>query len=216
MDAVEQVTVVSEQIGQFNPHALLYIAHETEFEKTLSSMALLIENRTDLGYDELRELVRQSGVTHGMPRTMAMRKLGAVREPIVGWAYRQIAADARAKGILPVWVFIPMPVPGTGPCPPGSAQLFCFGNLNRPGAAADASDPRVQRMFALAREAGFEILDLSNVYGDTELTSLWISAADGHPNPAGHRMVAAGLYSALQNNAVITHELARITTRSGN
>jgi hypothetical protein len=98
---------------------------------------------------------------------MALRKLGPYNDAVVGWAYQRIADQARAQGIQPVWVFVPMPVPGTGPCPPGSAQLFCFGNLARAGAAADASDPRVARLFALARQAGFVVVDLSSVYGDT-------------------------------------------------
>jgi hypothetical protein len=209
-NVIEQVAVVDQKVVQFQPHGLLYIAHETEFEKTLGSLASLVESRTDLVYDELRDIIRRAGLNPGMPRTIALRRLGAHRDEVIAWGYRHIASEARSRGILPVWVFIPMPVPGTGPCPPGSAQLFCFGNLSRAGAAADATDPRVNRLFALAREAGFVVLDLSNVYGDTELTSLWIAAADGHPNIAGHRMIADGLFTALRNDRQIVDHMDRV------
>jgi hypothetical protein len=213
-NALEQVAVVDQRIGSFQPHAVLYIAHETEFEKTMAGVAQFVENRTDLVYDELRDIVEDAGVRPGLARTIALRRLGIHQERLMGWAYTRIAAEARARGILPIWVFVPMPVAGTGPCPPGAAQLFCFGNLSRAGSNADASDPRVQRLFALARQAGFVVLDLSTVYGETELTSLWISAADGHPNAAGHRMIAAGLLDAVSKSPVITEDFARVTQRS--
>ncbi len=215
-NALEQAAVIDQRISSFGPHGVLYIAHETEFEKTINTLSTFIETRTDLVYDELRAIVREAGVEPGMPRTIALRRLNAVRDQLLGWSYRHMAAQARAQGILPVWVFIPMPVPGTGPCPPGSAQLFCFGNLSRAGAAADASDPRVNTLFNLAREAGFVIVDLSNVYGDTDLLSLWISKADGHPNAAGHRIIADGLFKQLHSNATISQDFAKVTTRSVN
>ncbi|HET9440582.1 MAG TPA: hypothetical protein VFO52_10445 [Longimicrobiales bacterium] len=215
-NALEQVAVIDQRIGQFGPHGVLYIAHETEFEKTITSLSTLVETRTDLVYPELRAIVREAGVQPGMPRTIALRRLNAVRDKLVGWSYRHMAAQARAQGILPVWVFIPMPVPGTGPCPPGSAQLFCFGNLSRAGAAADASDPRVNTLFNLARDAGFVILDLSNVYGDADLLSLWIAKTDGHPNAEGHRMIADGFFKQLNGNITISQDFDKVTTRSVN
>jgi hypothetical protein len=213
-NAIEQVVVVDKLVGRFQPHGLIYIAHETEFEKTMGILSNGVEDRTDLMYDELRNIVHASGIEPGMPRTMALRKLGPHRDAVVGWAYKRIAEQARAQGMLPIWAFVPMPVPGTGPCPPGSAQLFCFGNLSRAGAAADASDPRVARLFELAREAGFVIVDLSNVYGDTDLMSLWIAPNDGHPNAAGHKIIADGLYQALNANSTITKDFDRVTPRS--
>jgi hypothetical protein len=215
-NAIEQVSVVDKLVGRFQPHGLIYIAHETEYEKTMGILSNDVESKVDLEYDELRNIVKASGLEPGMPRTMALRKLGPYSDAVVGWAYKRIAEQSRAKGILPVWVFVPMPVPGTGPCPPGSAQLFCFGNLARAGAAADASDPRVARLFALAREAGFVIVDLSNVYGDTDLMSLWIAPNDGHPNAAGHKIIADGLYNALNANPTITKDYDRVTPRSEN
>jgi hypothetical protein len=213
-NAVEQATVVEKVVPQFKPHGFLYIAHETEFEKTMGILANFVEDRVDLTYPELRSIVADADLKPGMTRTIALRRLNAHRDEVVGWAYRKIVADARAQGIQPIWAFIPMPVPGTGPCPPGYEQMFCFGNLSRAGAAADASDPRVNRLFELAREAGFVILDLSNVYGDTDLTSLWISKTDAHPNAAGHRVIAEGLYKALKANPEITRDHERVTTRS--
>jgi hypothetical protein len=214
-NAVEQVATVDQRVFRFSPNAIIYIAHETEFEKTINSLANMVESRTDMSaYPELAGIVARAGLEPGMPRTMALRNLGAQREAIIAWAYRHIAERSRAQGVLPVWVFVPMPVPGTGPCPPGSAQLFCFGNVARAGAAADAADPRVKRLFEIAGEAGFVTLDLSNVYGDADLASLWIAATDGHPNAAGHRLIADGLAAALTSNATITEDMTRITTRS--
>ena len=215
-NAVEQVAAVDMRLAQFEMDGMLYIAHETEFEKTLGSVARLVESRTDLVYPELRDIVERAGVEPGLPRTIALRRLGTLRDEIIAWAYRQMAAESRAAGVLPVWAFVPMPVPGTGPCPPGSAQLFCFGNTARPGAAADASDPRVRRLFELAEEAGFVTLDLSNVYGDVDLKTLWIAATDGHPNAVGHELIANGLYTALRASTPVARDMSETTTRSAN
>jgi hypothetical protein len=214
-NAIEQVAVVDQRIEEFQPHALIYIAHETEFEKTMAGLAQFVDNRTDLVYEELRQIVADAGVDPGMARTIALRRLGPHRDRVMGWAYSHIAQRARAGGILPIWVFLPMPVPGTGPCPPGTEQLFCFGNQARVGAAADVSDPRVAKLFELAHQAGFVVIDLSNVYGDTELTDLWISAADGHPSAAGHRMIADALFKAIYENPLITQDFRRVIERSG-
>jgi hypothetical protein len=98
-------------------------------------------------------------------------------------------------------------VAGTGPCPPGNAQLFCFGSTSRVGAPADRTEPRVRRLFELARAAGFTTLDLSDIYGTVALTSLWISAQDGHPNAAGHEMIANGLFRALRQDSTVAAAL---------
>jgi hypothetical protein len=63
----------------------------------------------------------------------------------------------------------------------------------------------------MAREAGFVVLDLSNVYGETELLSLWVSAADGHPSVTGHQMIAEHLFRAIQDDPTIAQDLDRVT-----
>lgn len=138
----------------------------------------------------------------------------------MSWAYRKVVADARAREIVPVWVFLPMPTPGADrPCPP-ERSAFCFGSATRPGAAADQSDPRVANLFRLAQEAGFVTLDLSGVFDGHDLKSFWIAEWDGHPNAAAHRLIADRLYDALEHadptlSAALFADRTAISTLTG-
>jgi hypothetical protein len=52
-------------------------------------------------------------------------------------------------------------------------------------------------MSALARRAGFEIVDLSNVYDGYDLHEVRIAEWDQHPSQRGHRILADRLYEEM-------------------
>ncbi|HEX9728998.1 MAG TPA: SGNH/GDSL hydrolase family protein [Gemmatimonadales bacterium] len=181
----------------FRPDAVWYVAHETEFDKSIAALAQILTADVPIDDPELAALAMRAGVEPGMKEPFALRRLQVIERELILWGYRRIVAAAREGGAQPAWIFMPMPVGGRGaPCAPGRAELFCFGNIAKPGTAADRNDPRVEALFELAEEAGFDIVDLSGVYDGHELQSLWISAWDGHPNALGHRLVADRLWFA--------------------
>ena len=54
------------------------------------------------------------------------------------------------------------------------------------------------QILALAKEAGFPILDLSGVFHNRGKENLWIAENDAHPNALGSRLVADKLYELLR------------------
>ncbi len=45
-----------------------------------------------------------------------------------------------------------------------------------------------------ARESGFVILNLTGMYDDLELESLWVQEWDRHPNEKAHKLIADLLF----------------------
>ena len=64
-------------------------------------------------------------------------------------------------------------------------------------------EAEVAELARRAREAGFVVLDLSEVYEDQEEASLILGGGDNHPNAAGHRLIADRLYEALHEEGAI-------------
>ena len=52
----------------------------------------------------------------------------------------------------------------------------------------------------LATNAGFAVLDLSDVYAGSDRNSLWVAEWDAHPNARGHRLIADRLYTLIRQN----------------
>ncbi len=197
--APTQVRVFEARAVDFDPDAVFYVDHEVAAAKAVEDVARRVAEQSAIIYPELQEILERTGAHAGMERSAMIRELSAVGDEIVGWAYRRIAEDAKAKGILPVWIFLPMPTPGSDrPCPPERAG-FCFGSTARSGAAADRTDPRVAKLFEMAQAAGFITIDLSGVYDGHDLKSFWIAEWDGHPNTEAHQLIAERLYEMLKS-----------------
>jgi len=91
---------------------------------------------------------------------------------IVGRVYADILQQCRQRGILPVWLYLPMPA----------------------GLRDVAIVP--SKLIGLAKESGFVVLDLSkwNVNRAPEE----LRADRFHPNAEGHRLIAECLEAALR------------------
>jgi hypothetical protein len=86
--------------------------------------------------------------------------------------YQEIGDAARARGVEPVWLFIP--------------TIAMIGNDFDSGELA-----------MLARQAGFAVLELEDVYQGQEAVELRLAPWDLHPNVLGHQLIANHLYSEL-------------------
>jgi hypothetical protein len=89
-----------------------------------------------------------------------------------------MASACLARNVRPVWLYLPRPEEWeSGP-----------------------SDVEVR----LAREAGFEVVILDNVYTTDSLSSLWLARWDHHPNAQGHQMIGDRMYEELLESGVLT------------
>ena len=169
---LEQVVVVEKRVFRFRPEAVFFIAHYHDGERAIERLARAVIKRFELPYEELRRIAREAGVDSSMSETVVRRRLAPFRNALVSFAYRHIAADCRARGVKPVWIFVP--------------------------ALADRTiGQRSDELIGLAKDAGFVALDLSDAYAGHDTNLLKISEADNHPNPAGHKLLAERFYRAL-------------------
>jgi hypothetical protein len=59
----------------------------------------------------------------------------------------------------------------------------------------------VDNLNRYARDAGFVILDVSDVFKTHDAAKLTLAPWDAHPNVKGHELLADALYRALQSDA---------------
>ena len=155
----------------FKPSVIFYIAHETDVFGT-DEVPGLLDQGAPRPFGFVGELAAKAGVDSATPDNIAMRRMRPYLEELTGNAYRAIVAESRAAGIRPVWIHIPMP-------------------------EERRDRDRVPMLKRLATEAGFEVLDLDDVYDAHDLRALQVAVWDQHPNAEGHRVIAERLYAEL-------------------
>ena len=185
--AVESYTVMQQmytletKVLPFEPDAVMYVAHESEYEKTLGDLGNLRERRIELRYPFLDSITARADVGPGTKRSLAIRRLTPHAKELHARMYDWMGAFSREHGLAAYWVFMPMPARGvTGPVE-----------------TANSAEPMVRELFDLARDAGFVQVDLSGVYDGTDLTTLWVATWDRHPNLKGHQLVADRLLEEM-------------------
>ncbi len=168
-----QLLVALEKALTFSPDAAFYIATAREPSRASWYLAEVVQKRIEIPYPELKEIVAKAGLAADMDEPTALRRLEPFQADILSAVYRRIVETSRARGIVPVWVFQPQ-------IREGSWQ---------------AETPAMLR---LAEEAGFVVVNLSDVYKGEDVAAIRLAEWDEHPNARGHRLLAAGLYESLQ------------------
>ena len=98
--------------------------------------------------------------------------------------YGYIAQKARAAGAVPVWVFLPQVRSG-------------------------AWEEETAETLRIARDAGFVVIDMSDVYRPHDYTTLCVAEWDDHPNVLGHRVVAERLHAELASRRAEVFQVVR-------
>jgi hypothetical protein len=113
-----------------------------------------------------------------MPEEEAAQRLQPDADRILRWVYAQIAEMSRARGIQPVWVFLPFLVE------------------NAP--AVDVA------LIEHARSTGFTVLDFSDIYDARDIATFRIAEWDYHrPSREGHARIADRLSRELAVQGVL-------------
>ena len=168
---LQKVMVFDERALRFAPDAIVYIDHMADSRGGPKALARAVLRGARVPYPFLTDLAEQAGVTGDMSELRARKLLTPHMETITSWALERIAGTARASGIVPVYVYLPV----------------------RPDEQEEPHDHVVQR----ARAAGFQVLDLADVFADHEGSELIIGAWDSHPNSAAHAILADRIYASL-------------------
>jgi lysophospholipase L1-like esterase len=175
-----QVLVLQEKAFRFGPQAVLLIAHPRDLQVAVLDLATKVRQGVPIPFSDLQGIVRQAGVTPEMTETEIQRRLRPYGEEIMAWAYRGLVHACRERNVLSAWVLLPM----------------------QPG-KRDWSDEDVERLFRLARDAGFQAREKRDVYAGLDPQSLWVAEWDRHPNRRGHQLLAEALYPILFDLGVI-------------
>jgi hypothetical protein len=173
--AIQDLMVLEQKVLPFQPNAFFFMAHQREEEAVVLYLADRISVGANLPYPDLMELARRAGTEPGMAKTEAERRLTPYGAEILELTYRHIVAFTRARGILPVWIFMPTL----------ENQL---------------SEEEVVHLKDVAARSGFIVLDLSDAYNNQDPESLVVAYWDKHPNDKGHMLIAEDLYRKLRES----------------
>jgi hypothetical protein len=165
--------VVNRKVHTFRPDVLLVVAHGSDESETLRHLADAARDQHAIPHPELARIVAHAGVTAGTPRDVGERRLKQYGAEVISIIYRDIARSARERGITPVWVLLP---------------TF----------EAAAADVDLGALAQHAAAAGFEAIDLTDVFDGHTQESLQLAEWDWHPNARAHQMLADRLVRELR------------------
>ncbi len=168
--AIHRRTLIARKVLAFNPDALYYVAHQDEYMGTVRHLTLLINQRRELP-TYLREIAQQAGIGSETPPGQSEILLQRFAPRILRGVYADIVEQCSQRGILPVWVYIPMP---------GVRD------------AAFESSPLMQ----LAEESGFRVLNLAKWNAGHAPEA--VKADRHHANALGHQLIAERLGALLR------------------
>lgn len=126
-------------------------------------------------FPEMAAAARAAGIEVTTPHEVAMARIQPYREQVLRALYDRIVQGCRDHGARPIALFIPQP------------------RIESPETMVE-----IRRQIEIAREAGFQVIDLLDTYAaTTDLAPLWVAPWDRHPNARGHAMLGERLHQAL-------------------
>ena len=175
----QQVEELEDKALQFRPDAVFLVQTSIDPEVMVRLVAQKLFDHVDIPFPELEEFAAKAGADKAPSVEDATRRLMPYKFDLVAWSYNRIVQDAKSRGIVPVWIYLP--------------------DLGHPEDAQRLAD-----LTRLARQAGFTTIDLSDVYRNQDTASLQVASWDAHPNARGHQLIAEKLYSALHEPTLWT------------
>lgn len=169
-----QQIVALEKALSFDPNAVLYVATGRELSRASWYLVEAVQKGLDIPWPELQEIVARAGLQPAMDETTARRQVEPYRRDILAWTYGRIVEQAKDSGASAVLVFLPQVRKGTW-------------------------QEETTETLQVAGEAGFSVIDLSDVYATEDITAIRLAEWDDHPNRRGHELVAARLYQELNH-----------------
>jgi hypothetical protein len=174
--AIHRRLLLEQKVFEFQPDAVFYIAHQDEFMGPAPHLAEIWYKKFDLADPCLEAVVTRAGIKPDTSCGLAHALLNAHSESIVLCSYERIVEECRRRGIVPVWVYLPMP--GVANSPSHSATII-----------------------KLAERADFLVVDLSDWAEGYSPGQVKLSPEDHHANAQGHQRIAERLLRAIRGRA---------------
>ena len=170
-----QDLVAFDKALRLQPNALFYVAAGREMHRSAMYMAEVVRKRLPIPYPALQAIVDKSGARSDMDETTALKHLEPYEADLLRAVYGYLVDQSFKNGIRPVWIFLPQVREGMW-------------------------QEEIPATLKIARDAGFAIIDLEDVYKGHDLATIRLAEWDDHPNALGHRLIADRLYAAIAAN----------------
>jgi D-alanyl-lipoteichoic acid acyltransferase DltB (MBOAT superfamily) len=180
----EQLVLLERKVISFRPRTIFLISHKSDLPWSALSVWRALRDSVPIPFAPLREIAAAAGIRGSETQATAERRLRPHEPDILSWIYGRIVELCARHGATPIWVFVPMP-------------------------GDDSSAAEAKTMKRLAINAGFEIVDLSDVYAESDVESLKVAPWDWHPNANGHRIIASALFDSLHARPELISSIPR-------
>jgi hypothetical protein len=196
---LSQLALVEERVPEFAPDVVILTIDPLVNQWVAKDLTRTIREGISAPYPEIRALLDRAGLLDmpsrtgppvpfatlrrglasvGIPSRMPWRESDArirgIVDDVVRWTLQRAADQIRANGAIPVLVNMDV-VTGLPPQQPPA--------------------------MAVAREAGFNVLDLSDVYLGQDPTILRVAEWDDHPNAYASRLIGNRLFTEIHQRA---------------
>ena len=162
-----------EIVPQFHPDVIIYTAHSDEVRRILENIYQMYITSVEWEYPYWKELSQELSLSPEMDRATFARKLRPHMQELIRWGYKTLKEEIEQQGAIPVWIF-----------------LSTFDGRQTP-----AQD---EKLIAIAKELGFEVIDLRNYYEGYEPEKLVLANWDAHPNNLAHELIAKRIFEELE------------------
>ncbi|HEX5012405.1 MAG TPA: hypothetical protein VFY71_18600 [Planctomycetota bacterium] len=169
--------VTSGRVAEFQPDVVLVVVHMNWPKAIAADFWKRMTDGRPLPESLLKRLP-DVALDAAVSETEVSRALLPHRDVLAQWIFTGVADAARGMGAVPVLALIPLP---------HDPVRF-------------AGKPA---LLDTARQAGFVIIDMQDVFQGHVLDGLILNNVDYHPNAAGHRVIADRLYAELMAHAEV-------------
>ncbi|MFO1091850.1 MAG: hypothetical protein U0992_00860 [Planctomycetaceae bacterium] len=170
--ATHRLVRAQRMIFGFDPDVLMYVAHQDEVATIEQHNARLLWNGLPLPSPHMQAVADAAGISADMPEGAIASQLQSHRVEMLQAVYQTFVEECRSRGVLPVYVYMPIP---------GSVE----------------EDPGPQ-FLSLAERAGFVTCDLTGWATGAKLADLFPPDDTEHPTPLGHRLIAQALLQLVK------------------
>jgi hypothetical protein len=174
---ISQTCVMQNKVSKFHPDIVLLVTHLIDFVRTGSKLCQIAQKGMAVP-PELQEILLQARIVKNTPSAIGRKRIEPFEPALVAWSFRKIAEECRAIGAKPVCIFMPLAYEITDEAP-------------------FSSNKKVALLLSLARNAGFDLIDLSNMYNQQDPRTLILDEPWKHSNTSAHRLIADVLFKQL-------------------
>jgi D-alanyl-lipoteichoic acid acyltransferase DltB (MBOAT superfamily) len=182
--AIQRRVLIDRKVFAFHPDAIYYVAHQDEFLGPVRHLAALAEKKNELPYPYLNNIIKKAGITSETSGGMAGALLQPHAREIVLGVYRDLVAECKQRGILPVWIYLPMP-------------------------GVVSTSTQSKELIQLAEEAGFVVVDLTGWADGRKPLEVRLGESDYHASVLGHQLIAERLKKVLIQRPELLPRIAR-------